>query len=200
MGCSHSPLYAGLGTMGAFHSPLKSGFLIWGGSHSPSSSSSQSSGFSASGSGMYSGWSQSSGLVADSSGISFSSTQSSGLDCAGSLISLGGRRSQSSYREPLSTFSPSIDTSYVLSFSSTNVYRCGRLSVSALIDFLFCLFSRSPLLSLPLYPRIACVLRVAVPQMSGPNITAYSESPLNFFWSTSGVSLMYAPPQSRFWS
>lgn len=114
---------------------LYSGLLIIGGSHSPSMSSCQSSGFLASGSGMYSGFSQScgnkyclvgpsdqdsvkllqlkvftSGLVSSGSSIFGRSSQSSGFLASGSLIFLGGRKSQSSSRLPDSTFSLSILT------------------------------------------------------------------------------------------
>jgi hypothetical protein len=61
------------------HSPLKSGFLILGASQSPSMSSSQSSGFVASGSTMYSGRSSyPSGFLSSGSAIVAASTQSSG--------------------------------------------------------------------------------------------------------------------------
>mmetsp|Transcript_23647 Transcript_23647/g.79434 ORF Transcript_23647/g.79434 Transcript_23647/m.79434 type:complete len:274 (+) Transcript_23647:322-1143(+) len=50
IGCSHGPLYAGFSMRFGFQGPLYSGLGIIGGSHSPSSSSSQSSGFLASGS------------------------------------------------------------------------------------------------------------------------------------------------------
>jgi hypothetical protein len=49
--------------------------------------------------------------------------------------------------------------------------------------------------------KMACTRLVEEPQMSGPNITAYGESPENVFWSREeGMSLMYPPPQSSFCS
>merc|ERR1712137_1328215 len=51
--CSQKPLYAGFEMRLALHSPLYSGLSFIGASHSPSSSSSQSSGFFASGSTMF---------------------------------------------------------------------------------------------------------------------------------------------------
>merc|ERR1739838_449704 len=95
-----SALYSGLSICLGFHSPLYSGLSIIGGSHSPSISSSQSSGLVASGSAMCSGFSQSSGLTSSGSSILAASTQSSGLLTSGSLIFLGGRKSQSSVRDP----------------------------------------------------------------------------------------------------
>merc|ERR1719300_308004 len=106
-----SSLYSGLSICLGFHSPLYSGLSIMGGSHSPSISSSQSSGFLASGSGMCSALSQSSGLVSSGSSIFSRSSQSSGFLASGSLIFLGGRKSQSASSSPLSAFSLSILTS-----------------------------------------------------------------------------------------
>lgn len=63
---------------------MYSGLSIIGGSHSPSISSSQSSGFFASGSGMCSGLSQSLGLVSSGSSIFSRSSQSSGFLASGS--------------------------------------------------------------------------------------------------------------------
>merc|ERR1711874_304072 len=96
-----SSSYSGLSICLGFHSPLYSGLSIIGGSHSPSISSSQSSGLVASGSAMCSGFSQSSGLTSSGSSILAVSTQSSGLLTSGSLIFLGGRKSQSSVRDPV---------------------------------------------------------------------------------------------------
>merc|ERR1712228_1103 len=106
-----SALYSGLSICLGFHSPLYSGLSIIGGSHSPSISSSQSSGFVASGSAICSGLSQSSGLESSGSSSLALSTQSSGFLASGSLIFLGGRKSQSSVRVPDSAFSLSIKTS-----------------------------------------------------------------------------------------
>lgn len=125
---------------------LYSGLVIIGGSHSPSISLSQSSGFLASGSGMFSALSQScqidsdisqihpgahpsgkpalaSGLVSSGSGIFSRSSQSSGFLASGSLIFFGGRKSQSSSKVPDSTFLLSIFTSYVLSGLTIRVYK-----------------------------------------------------------------------------
>merc|ERR1719356_1811659 len=113
---SSSYSYSGLGILGWTHFPLYSGLSIIGASHSPSSSSSQSSGRTASGSGI-------SALTSSGSGISLASTQSSGLDSSGSLISLGGRKSNSSSSEPFRTDLSSTNTSNVLSGLSTSVYR-----------------------------------------------------------------------------
>lgn len=64
--------------------PLYSGLSIMGGSHSPSISSSQSSGLTASGSGICSGLSQSSGFLSSGSGMVGLSSQSSGFLACGS--------------------------------------------------------------------------------------------------------------------
>lgn len=89
---------------------LYSGLSFMGTSHSPSISSSQSSGFLASGSGISFGWSQSEGFSSSGSSIVGLSSQSDGLDWDGSLIFFGGRKSQSSSSWPDSTFSLSIKT------------------------------------------------------------------------------------------
>merc|ERR1719334_1102066 len=88
-----------------------SGLSIMGGSHSPSISSSQSSGFLASGSAMCSGLSQSSGLTSSGSAMVSLSSQSSGFLASGSKISLAGSMSQSVSKDPLSTLALSIFTS-----------------------------------------------------------------------------------------
>jgi hypothetical protein len=59
--------------------------------------------------------------VSVGSSIFASSTQSDGLLALGSGIRLGALKSQSSSSFPLSTFSPSIRTSYVLSELRINV-------------------------------------------------------------------------------
>ncbi|KAH3670154.1 hypothetical protein OGATHE_002967 [Ogataea polymorpha] len=118
-----------------YHGPQpccsQAGFGIFGAIHSPSSSSSQYSGLTASGSGMYASASssqssgltafgsgikygasssQSSGLTALGSGISSSSTQSAGFSSLGSSISFGGVRSKylESNSEPAFATSPLI--------------------------------------------------------------------------------------------
>merc|ERR1712070_116464 len=98
--CSQKPLYAGFEIRLAFHSPLYSGLSFIGASHSPSSSSSQSSGFFASGSPMRFSSTQSSGFFVSGSSIIESSTQSSGFLSSGSGISFGFKISQSSFNEP----------------------------------------------------------------------------------------------------
>mmetsp|Transcript_13083 Transcript_13083/g.54946 ORF Transcript_13083/g.54946 Transcript_13083/m.54946 type:complete len:205 (-) Transcript_13083:520-1134(-) len=111
MGADHAPLYAGFSIVFWRHAPLNSGLGTVGASHSPSSSSSQSSGFVASGSVMVSGMSsQPSGLTSVSSGMRARSSQSSGLEASGSRISRGGRKSQWSSRSPLSRTSLSTST------------------------------------------------------------------------------------------
>merc|ERR1719247_4039209 len=97
---SQTPLYAGLVILFTYHSPLKAGLSFMGGSHSPSSSSSQSSGFFASGSTIRFSVTQSSGFLSLGSSIMESSTQSDGLLSFGSGIILGFNSSQSSLREP----------------------------------------------------------------------------------------------------
>jgi len=84
-----------------FHSPLYFGLSINGASHAPSSSSSQSSGFVASGSTILSGsLSQSLGFVSVGSSIYSLSTQSDGFFALGSFIVFGFSKSQSSFKFP----------------------------------------------------------------------------------------------------
>merc|ERR1719221_1853179 len=97
---SQKPLYAGFEILFATHSPLKAGLSFMGASHSPFSSSSQSSGFLASGSTILFSSTQSSGFFSLGSSIMASSTQSDGFLSSGSEIVLGFKTSQSSLMEP----------------------------------------------------------------------------------------------------
>ena len=171
MGGSHFPQpdtwsHLGLGTVGAIQSP--------------SSSSSQSSGFSASGSGMVVGSSssqssgcvassstisngasssQSSGFLASGSGIRASSTQSSGFLSLGSSISFSGLTDgvKSSRRVPLRSDSPSILISKELSGLTMSVYREVVLTIRAMGGFFRCFSSYSPVLGF-LCLKMKCTL------------------------------------------
>merc|ERR1711992_352606 len=116
------PLYAGFEMRLTYQSPLYAGLSFIGASHSPSSSSSQSSGFVASGSMIRFSSVQSSGFLSSGSSIMESSTQSDGFLSSGSEISLGASNSQSSFNDPSYSFTSSISTLTVLSGFTINRY------------------------------------------------------------------------------
>mmetsp|Transcript_7030 Transcript_7030/g.21334 ORF Transcript_7030/g.21334 Transcript_7030/m.21334 type:complete len:225 (-) Transcript_7030:417-1091(-) len=222
MAC-HLPLYAGLLIFGASHFPqptLHTGFSMMGASHSPSSSSSQSSGIWAVGSGILAGSSslqpegmvalgsaiimgasssQSSGLVDVGSSILASSIQSVGLESAGSSISFGGFTggSMEVKRLPEAFISPSIAISKELSGLTTRRYRCVSWSCGTPGGSLKCFSSSFPVLGLRCC-RIKWTLSVP-PHLSGPNIMTYGVLSLNLRASIPSLSksLMYDPPHDR---
>ncbi|KAH3665744.1 hypothetical protein OGAPHI_003932 [Ogataea philodendri] len=192
----HLPLYSGFLIFGAVHGPQpcssQNGLGIFGASHSPSSSSSQYSGFTASGSGMYASASssqssgleavgstikygasssQSSGFLASGSGIISSSTQSAGFSSFGSSISFGGVRSKylESSSEPALATSPLIRISKSWLGLMIRVYKEVVLTTLPIGGVLRCFSSYSPVTGF--FLRIMKCTLLDIPHLSGPNMT-----------------------------